>query len=67
MPKIKTKKSASKRFRVTGSGKVKKKNTNTRHLLSNKDAKSKRQARGTTIVEHPGDLKRIKKMMPYQF
>ncbi len=67
MPKIKTKKSAAKRFRVTGSGKVKKKNTNTRHLLSNKSTKSKRQARGTTIVEGLGDLKRIKKMMPYQF
>ncbi len=67
MPKIKTKRSAAKRFKVTGSGKVKRKSANTRHLLAAKTPKKKRQNRGTETVEHTGDIKRLKQFMPYQF
>ena len=39
MPKIKTRRSAAKRFDVTGSGKFKRRRQNLRHILTKKDAK----------------------------
>lgn len=50
MPKMKTKSSAKKRFRITKSGKVKIKGANTRHMLMNKPTKRKRQARKTSLL-----------------
>ncbi len=43
MPKVKTHKGAAKRFKVTGSGKVKYKKANLRHILTTKNSKRKRQ------------------------
>ncbi|MCX7991516.1 MAG: 50S ribosomal protein L35 [Proteobacteria bacterium] len=43
MPKVKTHKGASKRFKITGSGKVKYKKANLRHILTSKNSKRKRQ------------------------
>ncbi len=43
MPKIKTHKGASKRFKITASGKVKYKKANLRHILTSKNSKRKRQ------------------------
>jgi large subunit ribosomal protein L35 len=64
MPKMKTKKSAAKRYHVTGSGKVTYKKQGLRHILTKKNAKRKRRLRiGATLS--PVETKRIKKLMPY--
>ena len=51
MPKQKTHKGLSKRVKVTGSGKVKRKSCNAGHLLSSKNAKQRRRFRSSTLVE----------------
>jgi large subunit ribosomal protein L35 len=50
MPKMKTKSSAKKRFRLTGTGKVKGNVAFKRHCLTAKTSKMKRQARGTFML-----------------
>jgi large subunit ribosomal protein L35 len=50
MPKMKTNKSITKRFRVTGTGKLKRNQGNKRHLLSGRTSKRKRQLRRTVIL-----------------
>ncbi|MBR3305499.1 MAG: 50S ribosomal protein L35 [Christensenellaceae bacterium] len=68
MPKIKTRRATAKRFRITGSGKIKRYRQNKRHLLNNgrKTSKRKRRLRkGTYVSETSRTAKRIKQMMPY--
>lgn len=62
MPKMKTKGSVKKRFKLTGSGKIKRKRANHSHILTKKDAKRKRRLRSMTQVA-PVDLPRIKKLL----
>ena len=50
MPKIKTKSSAKKRFKLTAKGKVKAQAANKRHCLNAKSQKMKRKARGTYVM-----------------
>jgi large subunit ribosomal protein L35 len=57
MPKMKTHKGSKKRFRVTASGKLKRRQAGKKHLLSHKTGKRKRRLR-ETVIEHQ---KRIKK------
>lgn len=64
MPKMKTKKSASKRFRVRAGGTVKRGQAFKRHILTKKSTKRKRQLRGATAV-HDSNLGHIAKMMPF--
>ena len=64
MPKMKTKSSAAKRFRVQGSGGIKRSRAFLRHILTSKSTKRKRHLRGTTNV-HPSDVRAIKSMLPY--
>lgn len=64
MPKMKTKKSASKRFKVRGSGSIKRGQAFKRHILTKKTTKAKRQLRGSTAV-HKADVASVKSMMPY--
>lgn len=64
MPKMKTKKSASKRFKVRGSGSIKRGQAFKRHILTKKTTKNKRQLRGTTAV-HAADVAAVKSMLPY--
>jgi len=64
MPKMKTKSSAKKRFRVRASGSVKRAQAFKHHLLTKKTTKSKRQLRGTTGV-HSTNADSVKAMMPY--
>ena len=64
MPKMKTKKSAAKRFRVRPGGTVKRGQAFKRHILTKKTTKSKRQLRGITGV-HASDTAQIHAMMPY--
>ena len=64
MPKIKTRRGAAKRFKVTGTGKVRRKHAYLRHILSTKTRKQKRHLRQATLVAAT-DVKAIKRMIPY--
>lgn len=66
MPKMKTKSSAKKRFKVTSSGKVKAKQAKTRHMMINKSQKMKRTARGTTVLCAADGEKILKNYLPYK-
>ncbi|WP_186578421.1 50S ribosomal protein L35 [Aquibacillus kalidii] len=63
MPKMKTHSGTAKRFKKTGSGKVKRSHAYTSHLFANKSTKQKRKLRKSAIVS-AGDYKRIKQMLP---
>ena len=64
MPKMKTKSSCKKRFKVTASGRVKSAQAGKRHGMIKRTTKFIRTARGTTVMSTP-DEKIIKSMMPY--
>jgi large subunit ribosomal protein L35 len=64
MPKMKTKKSAAKRFRVRAGGTVKRGQAFKRHILTKKSTKNKRHLRGATAV-HASDMGQIARMMPF--
>ena len=64
MPKMKTKSSAKKRFRVRGSGSVKRAMAFKRHILTKKTTKNKRHLRGTAGI-HGTNADSVKAMMPY--
>ena len=65
MPKLKTHKGAAKRFKKTGTGKVKRGRSHLRHILTSKDTKRKRGMRGGALVSD-GDLPKVLRMIPYQ-
>lgn len=62
MPKVKTRRSAAKRFEITGRGKIKRNKACSSHILTKKTRKRKRNLRRSTVVESC-DEKRIKKMI----
>ncbi|MGE3540008.1 MAG: 50S ribosomal protein L35 [Candidatus Tectimicrobiota bacterium] len=62
MPKIKSSRSAAKRFRLTGTGKVRRNHAFVRHILTSKTRKRKRCLRHSTIVS-AADAPRIKKLI----
>ncbi|CAM2833162.1 50S ribosomal protein L35 [Dolosigranulum pigrum] len=64
MPKMKTHKGSQKRFKRTGSGKLKRSRAKTSHLFANKTQKQKRQLRKSKLVSK-GDYKRIKQQVTY--
>ena len=64
MPKMKTKSSAKRRFKVTGSGKVLAAQAGKRHGMIKRTKKFIRNARGTTTLSEP-DAKIVKSYMPY--
>jgi len=64
MPKMKTKSSCKKRFKVTATGRVKSSQAGKRHGMIKRSTKFIRNARGTTIMSTP-DERIIKSMMPY--
>lgn len=64
MPKIKTKSSVKKRFKITATGKVLAGPGNKRHGLINRTQKAKRSNRGTQVLE-PQDGRTIKQWAPY--
>lgn len=64
MPKMKTHRGSAKRFKKTGSGKLKRSHAYTSHLLESKSQKRKRKLRkGATVSK--GDQKRINQMVTY--
>lgn len=64
MPKIKTRRSAAKRFKSTKSGEIKRHLAGGRHLLTHKPAKRRRRLRTATMLD-PSDMRRVKQMLPY--
>jgi len=64
MPKMKTKSGAAKRFRIRGSGGIKRSKAFLRHILTKKPTKRKRGLRGTTTVADV-DAPKLARMLPY--
>ena len=62
--KMKTKRSAAKRYRVTGKGKIKTGKKGKRHILTGKSRKHKNRLRGTRILG-PADEPKAKSLLPY--
>ena len=65
MPKMKTHRGAAKRFRVTGSGKVRRNHGYKSHMLTKKSSKRRRNLRQPTLVAET-EQKRILKLIPYK-
>ena len=63
MPKMKSHKGARKRFKVTGTGKVKRRRAFKSHILTKKSAKRKRRLRRADIVATRGEAKNIKRLL----
>ncbi|HAH49838.1 MAG: 50S ribosomal protein L35 [Balneola sp.] len=66
MPKMKSNSGAKKRFKVTGSGKIKRKKAFKRHILTKKSSKTKRKLGESTIVTD-ADAPKVKELIPYKF
>ena len=62
--KMKTKRAAAKRFKVTGTGKLKRNKANKSNILTKKTTKRKRNLRKSTVVDET-NVKTMKKIMPY--
>jgi len=62
MPKLKTNRAAMKRFRKTGTGKVRRNKAYKSHILTKKTTKRKRGLRKASLV-HPTDMKRVRRML----
>jgi large subunit ribosomal protein L35 len=64
MPKLKTKRSAAKRFTFTKNGKIKRNKAYRSHILTKKSRERKRKLRHNTLVSDQ-DVKRVQQMLPY--
>ena len=64
MPKIKTNRAAAKRFKVTGTGNLKRNKAYNSHILTKKSTKRKRNLRQATITDAT-NVKNMKKVLPY--
>jgi large subunit ribosomal protein L35 len=62
VPKMKTRKAVASRFKLTGSGRLKRGRPGTRHILTKKTSKRKRQLKSPAFVDK-GQLKMYKQMM----
>jgi large subunit ribosomal protein L35 len=62
MPKVKTKSGAKKRFKLTGTGKIKRKHAFKSHILTKKETKQKRNLTQTGLVDK-SDVKNVKLML----
>lgn len=64
MPKLKTNKSAAKRFKITKNGKIKKRAAGRIHILGKKSRKRKRKLRQSSYLSPAGE-KIIRRLLPY--
>ena len=64
MPKMKTSRAAAKRFKDTGTGKLKRNKAYKRHILTKKTTKTKRNLRKATMTDET-NVKNMKKILPY--
>ena len=65
MPKMKTKRAAAKRFRVTGTGKLVRRRANKRHILTKMSSARKRRLQGPSVLCQ-GDDQLVSRMLPYR-
>lgn len=65
MPKIRTNRSAHKRFRLTGTGKVRRNKAYKSHILTKKSRKRKRNLRQSTILD-AADTGNVMRLIPYK-
>ena len=65
MPKIRTNRSAHKRFRITGSGKIRRYKAYASHILTKKSRKRKRNLRQGAIMDD-ADQSQVRKLIPYK-
>jgi large subunit ribosomal protein L35 len=65
MPKLKTKKAAAARFKVTGSGKIVRRGRGIKHLLEHLSSRVKRRRAKERVLAH-ADENRVRRMLPYQ-
>jgi large subunit ribosomal protein L35 len=63
MPKIRTNSGAAKRFSKTGSGRIKRRHSHKRHILTKKSAKRKRHLRHDALIDH-ADEAAVRQMIP---
>lgn len=64
MPKIKTHRGAAKRFKITGTGKIKRWRSNKSHLLTGKSSKRTRRLRKSALISDR-EYDKIRKLIPY--
>ena len=64
MPKLKTNRAEAKRFKKTGTGKLKRNKAYKRHILTKKTTKKKRDLRKATMMDKTNE-KVMKKILPY--
>ena len=64
MPKMKTKKAAAKRFRITGTGKIIRQNTGRGHLMMKKSGSRKRRLAVNSTVA-VGEKQKVHRLLPY--
>ena len=64
MPKLKTHKGASKRFKKTGTGKIVRNHAYGRHILTSKSRSRKRKLRASTVADD-ADQPKLQAMLPY--
>ena len=62
MPKMKTRRSSAKRFKLTGTGKIKRNKANHRHMLIRRAKTVKRKMRNSGLVDSP-DVKKVRRML----
>ena len=64
MPKMKTNRGAAKRFKATGTGKIRRSKAFTSHILTKKSTKRKRNLRKSGLIV-AADAKAVRRMLPY--
>jgi large subunit ribosomal protein L35 len=64
MPKLKTNRGAAKRFKVTGTGKIRRFKANKSHLLTKKSNKRKRNLRKSGLID-PTNIRGVRRLLPY--
>lgn len=62
MPKMKSHKGARSRFKITGTGKIRRRQANLNHFLGKKSSSQKRRLAKSTVVDE-SDVKRIRRML----
>ena len=64
MPKIKTKRSAARRFKITGTGRIRRRRATAGHLMISKSSARKRRLRKDAAV-HKHDVDSLRRLLPY--
>lgn len=66
MPKMKTKRAAAKRFKVTGSGRIRRASSGKQHIMRGKSSNRLRKLKKNALVDM-SDHERISRLIPYKF